>query len=110
VRLLLDQSLSPRLPRALADLFPGSVHVRDVGLARATDEDVWTYAAEHGFVIVSKDAGFHQRSFLRGHPPKVVWLRRGNCSTRDVEDMLRECHADLVAFEGDAEASFLALS
>jgi Domain of unknown function (DUF5615) len=48
VRLLLDQNLSPRLVRALADLFPGSTHVRDVGLSRATDDAVWNYAAPLG--------------------------------------------------------------
>jgi predicted nuclease of predicted toxin-antitoxin system len=45
VRLLLDENLSPRLVRVLTDLFPGSTHVRDVGLSRATDDAVWTYAA-----------------------------------------------------------------
>jgi predicted nuclease of predicted toxin-antitoxin system len=85
VRLLLDQNLSPRLVSTLADVFPRSIHVSDVGLSRATDEVVWNYAAQHGYVIVSKDAEFHQRSFLLGHPPKVVWIRRGNCSTGDIE-------------------------
>jgi predicted nuclease of predicted toxin-antitoxin system len=68
LRLLFDQNLSPRLVRALADLFPGSAHVRDVGLARAGDDEVWSHAAAHGFAIVSKDADFHQRSFVLGHP------------------------------------------
>ncbi len=51
------------------DVFSGSVHVRDVGLAPADDEAVWTYAAAHDLVIVSKDSDFRQRSFLRGAPP-----------------------------------------
>jgi predicted nuclease of predicted toxin-antitoxin system len=109
VRLLLDQNLSPRLLDALADLFPGSVHVRDVGLARADDEAVWTYAAREGFVVVSKDADFHQRSFLFGHPPKVIWIRRGNCSTDEIARLLREHRADLVAFDAAPEPSFLAV-
>ena len=110
VRLLLDENVSPQLVRALADLFPESTHLRDVGLSRATDDAVWTYAAPHGYVIVSKDAEFHQRSFLLGHPPKVVWIRRGNCSTRSIEALLRARHPDLVAFEADPDGSFLALS
>jgi predicted nuclease of predicted toxin-antitoxin system len=110
VRLLLDQNLSPQLVRALADLFPGSTHVRDVGLSQATDDAVWAYAARHGYVIVSKDAEFHQRSFLLGHPPKVVWVRRGNCSTGDIETLLRQRYSDLLAFDAAPEGSFLALS
>ena len=110
MRLLLDQNLSPLLVRVLGDLFPGSTHVRDVGLSRASDDAVWTYAARQGYVIVSKDAEFHQRSFVLGHPPKVVWIRRGNCSTHDIEVMLRTRHAEIAVFGASSEASFLALS
>jgi len=109
VRLLLDQNLSPRLLTALADLYPGSTHVREVGLRDADDDTVWQYAAAHGFAIVSKDADFHERSFLRGHPPKVIWVRRGNCSTDEVAAILRDHHAEVLAFERDVEGSFLAL-
>ena len=71
---------------------------------------MWVYAARHGYVIVSKDAEFHQRSFVLGHPPKVVWIRRGNCSTRDIERLLRGRPPDLLAFDTDPVGSFLALS
>jgi len=109
VKLLLDQNLSPRLVPALVDLYPGSAHVREVGLQTADDDTVWRHAAAHGFVIVSKDADFHERSFLLGHPPKVIWIRRGNCSTDDVISLLRDHHAAMLMFEGDEEGSFLAL-
>jgi predicted nuclease of predicted toxin-antitoxin system len=56
VRLLFDQNLSPRLVRWVADLFPESMHVRDVGLQSADDHAVWDYARDHGFVVASKDA------------------------------------------------------
>lgn len=109
MRLLLDQNLSPRLLTALADFYPGSTHVRAVGLQAADDETVWQYAAAQGFAIVSKDADFHERSFLFGHPPKVVWIRRGNCSTDEVAALLRDHHAAMLAFEGDEDGTFLAL-
>jgi predicted nuclease of predicted toxin-antitoxin system len=81
VRFLLDQNLSPRLLADLADLYPGSTHARDVGLATADDNVVWGYAAQHGLTIVSKDADFHERSFVLGPPPKVIWIRRGRPSS-----------------------------
>lgn len=109
MKLLFDQNLSPRLVKSLADLYPGSVHVRDVGLHNALDEAVWEYAARHGLSIVSKDADFHQRSFLFGPPPKVIWVRRGNCSTFDIEAILRAHHIDLQWFEQDVMGAFLAL-
>ena len=109
MKLLLDQNLSPRLTKSLAKLYPGSKHVRDVGLQNAMDDAVWSYARKNGFVIVSKDADFHQRSFLLGPPPKVVWIRRGNCKTADIEVLLRVHHRDLSSFGKDAQAAFLAL-
>lgn len=67
MKLLFDENLPPRLVAGLSDVFPGSVHVRDVGLSRATDAAIWGYARDHGLTIVSKDSDFHQVSFLRDH-------------------------------------------
>ena len=110
MKLLLDQNLSHRLVGSFADIFPGSDHIRNIGLGGADDDTVWRHAAREGFVIVSKDSDFHQLSFVRGHPPKVVWIRRGNCSTDDIESLLRQHGSDLVAFETDPDTSFLVLS
>jgi len=110
MKLLFDQNLSHRLVSLLAAEFPGSEHVRQAGLASAPDPAVWTYAAAQGLVIVSKDTDFQHRALLLGPPPKVVWVRLGNCSTSAVADLLRKRHADLLAFEADPVASFLALS
>lgn len=68
MKLLFDQNLSPRLPRRLADLYPDSLHVREIGLRKATDTEIWEYAKQSGLAIVSKDADFQQRSLLYGHP------------------------------------------
>lgn len=109
MKLLLDQNLSPLLVQNLVVPYPGTAHVRDVGLQAVDDDVVWAYAAEHRFVIVSKDADFHQRSFVLGHPPKVVWIRRGNCSTAEIEAILRDRQDELLSFERDEDQSFLAL-
>lgn len=64
MKLLFDQNLSWRLVAELRDLFPESLHVRNVGLDRVTDEDVWKYAIANDFVIISKDSDFEQGNFL----------------------------------------------
>jgi predicted nuclease of predicted toxin-antitoxin system len=107
VKLLFDENLAPRLVYALADLFPASEHVHSVGLAQATDEQVWRHARDHGFTIVSKDSDFHERSLLFGFPPKVVWIRRGNCSTDDIERLLRDSAFDIERLDSDPGAAFL---
>jgi predicted nuclease of predicted toxin-antitoxin system len=110
MKLLFDQNLSHRLASLLVAEFPGSTHVRDVGLAASDDSAVWDDAAANGLVITSKDTDFEQRSLLLGHPPKVVWVRIGNCTTAEVERLLRTRIAELLDFEADPIASFLALS
>ena len=110
MRLLFDQNLSPRLKQTLRDLYPGSVHIRDVGLESADDAAVWAFAKDHELLIVSKDSDFRQLSFTLGQPPKVIWIRRGNCSTLEVESILRNHHGDLLAFDQDKQGAFFALS
>jgi predicted nuclease of predicted toxin-antitoxin system len=107
VKLLFDENLSPRLPGLLREEFPGSSHARDLGLLGATDSQVWDHARGNGFVIVSKDNDFRQRSFLDGGPPKVIWLSVGNVGTLAIADLLREQHARIGAFETDIESSLL---
>ena len=108
--LLFDQNLSHRLVALLVEEFPGSVHVRDVGLATADDQVVWLHAKEQGLTIVSKDSDFQQRALLLGHPPKVIWLRLGNCTTAAITTLLRARLDDVLAFEADPVAAFLVLS
>ena len=110
MKLLFDQNLSHRLVGQLVAEFPGSTHVRTVGLPTSPDPDVWAFAAANGLTIVSKDTDFQQRAARFGHPPKVIWVRLGNCSTAAVEALLKSRTADIRTFELDSTASFLALS
>jgi len=109
VRLPLDQNISFRLVERLRDLYPEGVHVKDVALTKADDIAVWEYARANDYVIVSKDDDFRQLSFLHGPPPKAIWVRLGNCTTEDVESLLRDCHAEVVAFVDDPQSAFLIL-
>ena len=65
-------------------------------LGLAGDAAVWAFAKTHGFVIVSKDSDFADLSILYGAPPKIVWIRRGNCSTSTIAALLR-AHASMLA-------------
>lgn len=95
--------------RQLADLYPESEHVRELGLQEADDEVIWRHAAVAGFAIVTKDDDYRQRSFVRGHPPKVIWIRLGNCTTAEVEQVLRTRCDDVLKFEVDDQAALLVL-
>ncbi len=109
MKLLFDENLSFRLVDALNDIYPESTHVRQVGLLGADDLHIWNYAAEHGFLLVSKDTDFYERSLVFGAPPKIVWLRTGNISVQDTIAILRTQYIVIRHFSEDAIASFLPL-
>ena len=59
MKLLFDENLSPKLSSRLSDIFPNSLHVRDVGMKATIDPIVWDYAKDNDLMIVSKDADMH---------------------------------------------------
>jgi predicted nuclease of predicted toxin-antitoxin system len=109
MKLLFDENLSPKLPLRLTDLFPDSLHVRDVDMKSTIDPIVWDYAKSNDLMIVSKDADMHDLSLVFGNPPKVIWIRLGNCSTLQVENLLRRNFDAIALFYQDKYLSLLAL-
>ena len=109
MKLLLDGNISDRIVPRIIDLFPDSTHVKNVGLHPADDPVIWSWAKQHGFAIVSKDTDFHQRSIIFGHPPKIVWIRVGNCPTSLIVNLLRSRHAVIQQFFESAIESLLVI-
>ena len=109
MKLLFDENLSPRLAEVLADLYPGSTHVHPCGLGSADDSAIWQYAKDHGFTIVSKDSDFQDRSVLHGYPPKFIWIRAENCSTQEIENILRAASNVIKEFVEQDQESYLVL-
>jgi predicted nuclease of predicted toxin-antitoxin system len=110
MRLLFDQNLSFKLVNRLSDLFPNSTQVRLVGMDQSDDPDLWAYALNNEYVIVTQDIDFFERSALYGSPPKVIWLRCGNQRTAFIEQLLRDSVAAIQSFENDAAVDCLELA
>jgi predicted nuclease of predicted toxin-antitoxin system len=109
LKLLFDENVSSRLVEILAADFPGCTHIELVGLRGGTDTEIWNYARENGYWIVSKDNDFRQRAFLYGSPPKVVWLSVGNAGTHAIAELIRAGRDRLRAFDLDPAESLLVL-
>ncbi len=107
--LLFDQNISPRLVNLLADIYPGSAHVSDIGMGSAMDIEIWEYAHKHDYMIVTKDADFSEFGVVKGFPPKIIWIRRGNCSTQDIASILRESFLSIKTLSEDDETGILVL-
>ena len=85
------------------------MHVHECGFGASDDGVIWQFAVTRGFAIVSKDLDFFDRSVLSGSPPKVIWLRTGNCSTTRVENLLRTFAAEIATFDSNPNESLLIL-
>ncbi len=109
MKFLVDHNLSPKLTHFLEPWFPGSVHTMELGFERSPDHDLWAYAAEHGFSILTKDTDFEKYSLLRGAPPKVVWLRIGNATNNVVMQLIGDNVEAIKLFLASEESALMAL-
>ena len=109
MKLLYDHNLPPLLVSRLADLFPHSQHVFALGPDRVSDAEIRDYARLNGFCIVTKDADFSDLCVLLGFPPKIIWIRRGNCSISALEEILRHHHDQIETLELDSVNGVLTL-
>ncbi|MCC6562177.1 MAG: DUF5615 family PIN-like protein [Xanthomonadales bacterium] len=94
---LLDENLSRRLVPALQADFPGTTQVALLGLERSSDLQLWEFARQHEFVLVSKDEDFKDLQVLRGFPPKLIVLRLGNADNQRVLDALSRAAERVIA-------------
>ena len=107
--LLLDENLSPRLIPRLASLFPGIIHVRDVGLKQSDDRTIWDWARQNGYTVVTADADFVAMAGQTGPPPKLVHIERCDFPFQAIEELLRQNAIRISEFEKDPNASLLVL-
>jgi predicted nuclease of predicted toxin-antitoxin system len=109
MKLLLDQNLSWKLVAELGESYPDSDHIKHALSTSADDRAIWDFARDNDFTIVTKDDDFVQRSMLLGHPPKVVWIRLGNCKTTEISRLLLSSYDQVLAFSNDEEKSLFAI-
>ncbi|HET20202.1 MAG TPA: hypothetical protein ENO16_06300, partial [Chromatiales bacterium] len=107
MKLLLDENLSRRLVPELEPAYPGTTQVVLVGLERATDRELWNYAKQHGFVLVSKDSDFHELCLIQGPPPQLVWLKCGNMGREAITRIFLDRQADIEAALARPDVAFV---
>ena len=107
MRLLFDQNISFRILRSLPDSFSDCLQVRSVGLHNRNDVEIWQYAKENGFTVVTFDADFFDLSILHGSPPKIIWLRTGNLTTSEIAELMILNFSNITSFINNSNQSCL---
>ena len=109
MKLLFDQNLSPKLAEYFNSSFAESEHLQNLNLDKSSDTSVWEFAKSNEFTIVTKDNDFNNLVAFWGFPPKVIWIRRGNCSTNDIKELLSSNTEKIKGFISDSTNGILTL-
>ncbi|MEM8529009.1 MAG: DUF5615 family PIN-like protein [Bacteroidota bacterium] len=108
MKILVDQNISHRLLPKIASKYPDVYHTKDLGLTDYDDYKIFQYACQNKFdCVLTLDEDFNNLLIQHGIPPKVVWLRVGNCSTRVLAEIMLEKEPVIRAFLDDLESECL---
>jgi predicted nuclease of predicted toxin-antitoxin system len=90
MKLLLDANVSWKLIPVLKEHFGECIHVDDIPELEfpAKDMKIWQYAKDNGYTVITRDNDFNDLIAIKGFPPKIIWLRTGNCSRKATADLL----------------------
>jgi predicted nuclease of predicted toxin-antitoxin system len=98
LKLLFDNNLSIKLPEIVEDYFPHSAHVVNLHLEKLSDKEIFKFAGDHQFTIVTKDKDFYHLLNTFGSPPKVIWISIGNCSNQMILEVLINHKKEIAEF------------
>ncbi len=100
MKLLLDQGLARSAATLLRQGGIDAVHVGEIGLSTANDDEILQKGREEGRVIVTLDADFHSLlAFSGAVSPSVIRLRieglKGPKSAQIIKEVIRRSNLDL---------------
>jgi predicted nuclease of predicted toxin-antitoxin system len=98
MRLLFDQNISFRITKKLKSYFSDCKHVSDCGLSDCDDPEIWEYAQENDYAIVTFNSDFYEISLIKGYPPKIIWIRSGNLTTTQIAGLLIKNKESIIEF------------
>lgn len=108
MKLLLDENLSWRMVAVLKQYFEDCIHISNIKLSRPpTDTEVWNYAKQNNFVIITNDEDFVDLVNVKGFPPKVVLLRTGNQNRLFIANLLIQRKTEIQGLKESDEIGLL---
>jgi predicted nuclease of predicted toxin-antitoxin system len=110
MKLLFDQNISHRIINLVQQEFPNAQQVRHLNLENYTDNQLWQFAKENDFSIVTFDSDFIDITTLKGTPPKIIWLRLGNTSTISIANKIISNKSQIYDFLLSADSAFMEIT
>jgi len=111
MKLLLDANLSWRLIPSLKTTFNDCIHVNNTTLSHpAKDFDIWQFAKEHKYTIITQDSDFLNYLETKGYPPKLVLVRAGNINTEQMKNILLQAKQPIIELHNNDEHGLLEIT
>ena len=98
MKLLFDQNISYRILKAIKPHFPKATQVRLEGLENSSDKQIWEFARDNQYIIVTFDSDFYDYSLIWGSPPKIIWVRSFDQTTHILAELLITHKDSIVEF------------
>lgn len=90
MKILLDENISYRVIKIVAHQYPEMRSMSELGLLGSKDTQIWEFAKLNHYTIFTNDEDFCEMSVLKGHPPKVIWLKTHNLSKQQIAEIFLE--------------------
>lgn len=103
MRFLVDAQLPPALARWLGERGCSASAARDEGLRESDDGSICRYAISGDWIVVTKDEDLVERALASPGGPRVVWLRIGNSTNRELFGWLDPLWLQVAARLGEGQ-------
>jgi predicted nuclease of predicted toxin-antitoxin system len=107
MKLLLDENISYRTLNLIDKIFPGSEHVTRTVSQIKSDLEIFEYAKQYDFTILTFDEDFYDLQLLKGFPPKIIWLRLGNSSNMNLISKISDTQSEILSFATNPDVGIL---
>ena len=89
MKLLFDANISWRILKIIESDFSDCSHVNQIKVNQpAKDIEIWEFARQNNFTILTHDDDFEKLLLLKGAPPKVIILKTFNKNTKQIAEIL----------------------
>jgi predicted nuclease of predicted toxin-antitoxin system len=108
MKLLLDANISWRLCASLSEQFGECAHVNKTALPYpAKDFEIWKYAKENGYIVVTQDTDFLYFLETKGYPPQIILIKTGNMNRHQLEKIILQAKQAIIEFSRNEEHGLL---
>lgn len=80
----------------------------DCGLSDTDDIEIWNYAKKNDLTIVTYDQDYFEISLFYESPPKIVWIKSGNLTNKELAKLLINNKKTIIDFIAKDELKHLA--